>query len=113
MAEWELKIGEKVKLKLGDEVRTDLMVYGEGKLPTPAPLAPNPRSAAPSIAKAPYNAGDAKHHQQRWAEFLKTHVVKPNSIGMQMVLIPPCEFLMGSSNDDLAFTEQTQELPQW
>ena len=38
----------------------------------------------------------AREHQQRWAKQLKIPAVQANSIGMEMVLIPAGEFLMGS-----------------
>ncbi len=64
---------------------------------------------APPLAVAPFDATKAKQHQQSWASYLKTDVVKPNSIGMQMTLIPPGEFLMGSSDKDIELALQIAE----
>jgi len=51
----------------------------------------------PPLAKAPFNAEQAKEFQQRWARHIGKRVVQTNSIGMKMVLIPPGEFTMGRS----------------
>ncbi len=69
----------------------------------PAPRAPSPTSVGPEPprAVAPFNAKTARSHQDVWAKHLGTDVVQPNSIGMQMTLIPPGEFLMGSSDADI------------
>ncbi len=73
--------------------------------PTNPPAAP----AAPPLAKAPFDAPQAKAHQEAWAKHLGTQVVQPNSIGMQMTLIPPGEFLMGSSDADIALALKIAE----
>jgi formylglycine-generating enzyme required for sulfatase activity/serine/threonine protein kinase len=44
----------------------------------------------------------AQARQQAWAARLKTEVVVPNSLGMKMVLLPPGEFLMGSTDEQVA-----------
>ncbi len=57
-----------------------------------------PRSRPP-IAVAPFNELTAKQHQKRWAKYLRVPVVQTNSIGMNLVLIPPGEFQMGSPKE--------------
>ncbi len=57
---------------------------------------------APPLAVAPFDAKQAKAHQQAWAKYLKTEIEVTNSIGIKLMLIPPGEFLMGSSADDIA-----------
>ncbi len=52
---------------------------------------------APPPAIAPFDAAQAKKHQQAWAAYLKLPVEYTNSIGMKFVLIPPGEFTMGST----------------
>jgi formylglycine-generating enzyme required for sulfatase activity/Tol biopolymer transport system component len=52
---------------------------------------------APPPAIAPFNAEQAKQHQEAWAKHLGVPVVYTNSIGMKFRLIPPGEFLMGST----------------
>ncbi|HEV8003457.1 MAG TPA: SUMF1/EgtB/PvdO family nonheme iron enzyme [Planctomycetaceae bacterium] len=43
----------------------------------------------------------AKSDQKRWAEQLKTTVISTNSLGIKLALIPPGEFLMGSSKSEV------------
>ena len=52
---------------------------------------------APKPAIAPFNAEQAKQHQEEWAAYLKVPVEYTNSIGMKFRLIPPGEFTMGSN----------------
>jgi len=59
-------------------------------------------AAVPALAVAPFTAAQAKEHQQRWAKHLGVPVVESNSIGMKMALIPPGEFLMGSTEEEIA-----------
>src|SRR3954447_9260794 len=61
-----------------------------------AALAP---AAAPP-AEAPFGADRAREHQRRWAEHLGRPVVETNSVGMQLALIPPGKFQMGSPRDE-------------
>ncbi len=72
-------------------------------------------TTAPPPAKAPFDAVQAKAHQAAWAKHLGTEVETTNSVGMQMTLIPPGEFLMGSSDADielaLKIAEENQDTP--
>src|SRR6185437_7025200 len=52
------------------------------------------------VAQAPFDADQAKAHQQAWANYLRTKVATTNSIGMKMVVIPPGEFVMGASQQE-------------
>jgi len=56
---------------------------------------------APPLAKAPFTTAQAKAHQQAWAKHLGMQVETINSIGQKMVLIPPGEFLMGSTDEQV------------
>ena len=56
----------------------------------------------PAPAIAPFNAEQAKQHQEAWAKHLGVPVETNNSIGMKMRVIPPGEFLMGSSEEQIA-----------
>ncbi len=78
-------------------------------LPTTANVAPEPDSSlaapsisatdpAPPIANAPFDAKQARAHQDAWAKHLGSTAEKTNSIGMRMTLVPPGDFLMGSSD---------------
>jgi len=53
-------------------------------------------SLSPPAAIAPFDAIQAKRHQQAWADHLGTPVETTNSIGMKFVVIPPGKFTMGS-----------------
>ncbi|MDB5338759.1 MAG: hypothetical protein JWN70_4378, partial [Planctomycetaceae bacterium] len=52
---------------------------------------------APPPAIAPFDAVQAKAHQVAWAKYLGVKVVEQNSVGMDMVLVPPGSFKMGES----------------
>lgn len=57
---------------------------------------------APLPAVAPFTAEQAQRHQNEWAAYLKVPVEWENSIGMKFRLIPPGEFLMGSTPGEIA-----------
>lgn len=52
---------------------------------------------APPRAVAPFDAMAARAHQTAWADHLGTTVETTNATGVKLVLIPPGEFLMGST----------------
>jgi eukaryotic-like serine/threonine-protein kinase len=67
-------------------------------VPIAQPLPPRnltPDSSPPDIA--PFDAVQARAYQHAWAEHLGVQVEIENSIGMKFVLIPPGEFVMGST----------------
>jgi formylglycine-generating enzyme required for sulfatase activity/serine/threonine protein kinase len=69
----------------------------------PAALPPwNLPPGSPPPAIAPFDAAQAKAHQEAWAKHLGVEVEMENSIGMRFVLIPPGEFDMGSTDDEVA-----------
>ena len=75
---------------------------------------------APAAAIAPFDAGTAKKHQQAWADYLGGPVEEDVELGdgvkLTMVLIPPGEFDMGSTEDELGrlLEEAKQEnAPAW
>ena len=51
----------------------------------------------PPPADAPLKADEAREIQGRWATHLGRDVVRENSIGMKMVLVPPGEFTQGTT----------------
>ena len=66
---------------------------------------------APPPAIAPFNAEQAKNHQQAWADYLSVPVEKEVVVGkdndgkdvtLTMILIPSGEFMMGSSEEEQA-----------
>jgi serine/threonine-protein kinase len=52
---------------------------------------------APPPAEAPFDADQAQEHQRAWARYLDVPVEYTNSVGMKFVLVPPGEFMQGSS----------------
>lgn len=60
-----------------------------------------PRPDSPPVAAAPFSVADARHHQERWAVYLKMPVEESNSIGMALRLIPPGEFDMGATQQEI------------
>jgi len=66
----------------------------------PIPTTP-PADVAPPPAKAPFDAKQARAHQEAWAKHLGTTVETTNSVGAKMILIPPGEFLMGSTDEQI------------
>lgn len=54
-------------------------------------------AAPPARAVAPFDAAAARGQQKSWADHLGTTVEATNSIGLKLVLLPPGEFLMGST----------------
>ena len=67
-------------------------------------------SPAPPPAIAPFDAAQAKQHQEAWAKYLDVPVEFTNSIGMKFVLIPPGEFDMGSTEQEI---EEFLKLNPW
>ncbi|MDY0170395.1 MAG: protein kinase, partial [Thermoguttaceae bacterium] len=53
-------------------------------------------------AVAPFDAATARKHQEAWAAHLGKPLEIENSIGMKFVLIPPGEFMMGSTEEEVA-----------
>lgn len=68
----------------------------QGMLLTIALVATSQPGKAPPSANAPFDAAQAKAHQEAWAKHVGTKVETENSVGAKMILIPPGEFLMGS-----------------
>ena len=68
-----------------------------------------PPPKTPPFAVAPFDVATAQRHQSAWADYLHLPVEWTNSLGMQFALIPPGEFLMGSSDEEQArFLEQAK-----
>ena len=94
----------RVELLAGEvQVRQDEKLIGQRKLPPP-------------LAVAPFDADQAKKHQQVWADYLGLPVEKevelPGGRKLTMILIPPGEFLMGSTREEQAkFHEQRKAWP--
>ncbi len=65
-----------------------------------------PSPDRPPLAVAPFSAAQAKQHQQAWADYLGVPVERtvelPGGEKLAMVLIPPGEFMMGSTEEEQA-----------
>ncbi len=73
-------------------------------------------SQSPPLAIAPFDERTAKQHQTLWAKYLNVPVVKTNAIGMRFMLIPPGEFDMGSTAEEVAGLleeAKTKNAPGW
>ncbi len=59
------------------------------------------KQVGPPLAIAPFSAKEAGKHQEVWANHLGISVDITNSIGMKLKLIPPGQFLMGSTKEQV------------
>jgi len=57
---------------------------------------------APQPAIAPFDAAQAQKLQAEWAKYLRIDVEYTNTLGMKFVLIPPGEFTMGATPEEMA-----------
>ncbi len=71
----------------------------------------HPETSDPPPAVAPFDAQQAARHQQAWAKHLNVPVEEINPIGMRMRLIPPGEFLMGTTEEAIQ-TEMQMSMMQ-
>src|SRR5262249_33703560 len=62
---------------------------------------PQPATAAPPRAVAPFDAAQARAHQEAWAKHLGVPLEYTNKIGMKFRLLPPGEYVIGSSDEQL------------
>jgi formylglycine-generating enzyme required for sulfatase activity len=60
-----------------------------------------PCHSAPPLAKSPLSSGAAAELQKQWADFRRVPVKDTNSVGVPLVLIPPGEFEMGSTSEEV------------
>jgi serine/threonine-protein kinase len=67
----------------------------------------------PPLAVAPFDAQKARDHQQCWARYLGLPVEITNSLGMKLVLIPPGEFMMGSSKELIEEESRVHGSDRW
>lgn len=94
-----LKKGETVTIRV--ELLADRIIVHQGNERIGlGRISDKPRGAKPAkpeLLAAPFDADAARKSQQAWADYLdKPDVVETNSIGMELVLIPPGEYMMGT-----------------
>ena len=66
-----------------------------------AQTTPVSNTSAPPLAIAPFDAVQARKHQDAWAAYLNVPVEFTNTMGMKFRLIPPGEFTMGITPEQL------------
>jgi formylglycine-generating enzyme required for sulfatase activity len=66
---------------------------------------PPQTASAPPRAVAPFDAAQAKEHQDAWAKHLGVEAEITNSIGMKLRVIPPGEFTMGVTDAEIGELE--------
>ncbi len=105
------------ELRVSDAKRVELSIANES---TPAAnRAPVVASAgwygwpddAPQPALVPFDAAQAREHQEAWAKYLNVPLQYTNSLGMTLRLIPPGEFEMGAADEELRPRLGRTELP--
>ncbi len=77
---------------------------------------PQGAGTPPPLAIAPFDEKKAEEHQQAWAKYLSQPVEMTNSLGMKLVLIPPGEFDMGASPEEIAWALEEgkkRNMPEW
>lgn len=58
-------------------------------------------SNRPSLLVAPFSKQQAETKQQEWASYLKQNILETNSLGMKFIIIPPGEFMMGDTEEEV------------
>jgi formylglycine-generating enzyme required for sulfatase activity/serine/threonine protein kinase len=87
------------------------LAWGEKKTirATLQPAVPAAAKAAVPAAETAASAARARAYQQMWANGLGAPLSQTNSIGMRFVLIPPGEFEMGSTDQEIAANVQARK----
>ncbi|MBT6493434.1 MAG: serine/threonine protein kinase, partial [Planctomycetaceae bacterium] len=85
---FEIKKDKTLELRIA-RANGKVVVLREGQ-ELPKPVKP------PKPPDWPFDAAEAKRYQQAWADYLGQPVIQKNSLGMDMVLIPPGNFKMGA-----------------
>ncbi len=94
--------GVRQSLKVTGPAIPDAVAAASPAFANEKPSLQNWPANAPAPAIAPFNADEAKQHQDAWAKYLDVPVEYTNSIGMKFRLLPPGEFLMGSTPEEIA-----------
>ena len=92
---------------------TSVPTSGTPANPTDATIWHGWPADAPPPAIAPFDAQQAQGHQEAWAKYLGIPVQYENSIGMKFRLIPPGEFMMGSTPEEIEAALQADGEEEW
>jgi formylglycine-generating enzyme required for sulfatase activity/serine/threonine protein kinase len=92
-------MGFRVALSIPDSMKSSVTATTAPLTPQAPPIVKDHRnSAAPAMLVAPFNETIARQGQDSWAQHLKTERETTNTVGMKLVLLPPGQFEMGSSD---------------
>jgi formylglycine-generating enzyme required for sulfatase activity/serine/threonine protein kinase len=95
----------RVEAPLGSTIEIQKKPITVKRKPSTKPIAVTP----PPRAIAPFDSATAEKHQLAWAKYLNMQIETTNSIGMRLTLIPPGEFLMGSTPEQNALAVKLAE----
>ncbi len=104
---WVIIKDDKIKDDKEDEVARVLMLE-DGSVEMKAQGSSN-LAGTPKPLVAPFDAKQAHAGQAAWAKHLGTKVETINSVGIRLTLIPPGEFLMGSTPEQVAIGRKMGE----
>jgi serine/threonine protein kinase/formylglycine-generating enzyme required for sulfatase activity len=104
------KDGTKTRIEVPDTSQVEVTKQGDN-----APATANPGwdgwpADAPAPAIAPFSVEQARQYQAAWAAHSKLPVEFTNTIGMRFRLIPPGEFQMGSTPEEIEAELKRPEL---
>ncbi len=104
------KDGTTTKIEVPDTSQVEVTKQGGNPPATAKPGWDGWPADAPAPAIAPFNDEQARQYQAAWAAHLKLPVEFTNNIGMRFRLIPPGEFLMGSTPEEIEAELKRPEL---
>ena len=90
-------------IQVPDDSKVTVTNDGEGKS---AAKQASYGPGAPPLAKPSMSSSEAAQVQKQWAAHLGIPVEQINSIGMKLTLIPPGEFEMGSTNEEIQWANE-------
>ena len=106
------KDGTKTRIEVPDTSQVEVTKQGDSPPATAKPGWDGWPADAPAPAIAPFNEEQARQYQAAWAAYSKLPVEFTNSIGMRFRLIPPGEFLMGSTPEEIEKIEAELKRPE-
>jgi formylglycine-generating enzyme required for sulfatase activity len=74
--------------------------------PSTAPARVNGAASAPQSLVAPFNQNEVSDARKGWARHSQVEEEQTNLVGMTMMLVPPGEFMMGSTPQQIAQVSQ-------